>query len=103
MDINSDASVKRLKGESRPVQSLNDRARVLAHIREIDAVCAFEEDTPYDLIKLVEPDVLIKGGDYKVEDIAGHDVVLSGGGRVVIIPLLDGFSTTATIAKITNK
>ncbi len=101
--VNSDASVKRLKGESRPVQSLEDRARVLAHLREIDAVCMFEEDTPYDLIEKLQPDILIKGGDYKVEDIAGHDVVLAKGGRVVTIPLLEGFSTTATIAKIANK
>ncbi len=100
--VNSDASVKRLKGESRPVQSLIDRARVLAHLREIDAVCMFEEDTPYDLIEKIQPDILIKGGDYKVEDIAGHDIVLAKGGRVVTIPLLEGFSTTSTINKITK-
>lgn len=101
--VNSDASVKRLKGETRPVQSLEDRARVLAHIREIDAVCMFEEDTPYDLIQKLQPDILIKGGDYKPEDIAGYDIVRARGGRVVTIPLLEGFSTTATIAKIANK
>ncbi|MFV0321497.1 MAG: bifunctional D-glycero-beta-D-manno-heptose-7-phosphate kinase/D-glycero-beta-D-manno-heptose 1-phosphate adenylyltransferase HldE [Alphaproteobacteria bacterium] len=101
--VNSDASVKRLKGPSRPVQNLEDRARVLAHLREVDAVCAFEQDTPYDLVKLLQPDVLIKGGDYKVEEIAGHDIVLGNGGRVVLIPLLEGFSTTATIAKIAEK
>ncbi|MFV0431846.1 MAG: D-glycero-beta-D-manno-heptose-7-phosphate kinase [Alphaproteobacteria bacterium] len=101
--LNSDASVKRLKGESRPVQSLKDRARVLAHLREVNAVCVFEEDTPYNLIKEIQPDVLMKGGDYKVEEIAGHDIVLNNGGHVILIPLLEGFSTTNTIAKITGK
>ncbi len=101
--VNSDVSVRRLKGDSRPVQSLEDRARVLAHIREIDAVCMFEEETPYDLIQKIQPDILIKGGDYNIKDIVGHDIVLAKGGRVITIPLLEGFSTTTTIAKITDK
>ena len=95
--LNADTSVKRLKGESRPVNKQESRALVLASLVMIDAVVIFEEDTPLELIKSILPDVLVKGGDYTVEQIAGAKEVLDNGGRVIINPVLDGFSTTGII------
>lgn len=100
--LNSDASVKRLKGESRPVNDEDSRATVLASLLMVDAVVMFEEDTPLNLIKSIMPDVLVKGGDYKVEDIAGSKEVIEAGGRVAINPILEGFSTTGIIRKLNN-
>ena len=100
--LNSDASVKRLKGESRPVNDEDSRATVLASLLMVDAVVMFEEDTPLNLIKAIMPDVLVKGGDYKVEYIAGSKEVIEAGGRVVINPILEGFSTTGIIRKLNN-
>lgn len=98
--LNTDASVKRLKGPSRPVNDEKSRAVVLAALQFVDAVVFFEEDTPYNLIKLVQPDVLVKGNDYKVEDIVGYDVVTNKGGEVVTVELVEGFSTTNIISKL---
>lgn len=99
--VNSDASVRRLnKGPERPVRSEADRAYVLAALECVDAVVVFDEDTPAALVAALEPDVLVKGGDYRPEDVAGGDTVRARGGRVVIIPLTAGHSTTATIAKL---
>ncbi len=95
--LNADASVKRLKGESRPVNNQESRALVLASLIMVDAVVLFEEDTPLELIKSIMPDVLVKGGDYTVEQIAGAKEVIANGGRVVINPILNGFSTTGII------
>ncbi len=95
--LNSDASVKRLKGESRPVSNEESRALILASLMMIDAVVVFEEDTPLELIQSIMPDVLVKGGDYTIEQIAGAKEVISNGGRVVINPVIEGFSTTAII------
>lgn len=95
--LNADASVKRLKGESRPVNNQQSRALVLASLVMVDAVVLFEEDTPLELIKSMMPDVLVKGGDYTVEQIAGAKEVIANGGRVVINPILNGFSTTGII------
>ena len=95
--LNADNSVKKLKGESRPVNSQDSRAVVLAAILFVDLVIIFEEETPIDLIKVILPDVLIKGGDYKVEEVAGSKEVIANGGRVVINPMLPGFSTTGII------
>jgi D-beta-D-heptose 7-phosphate kinase/D-beta-D-heptose 1-phosphate adenosyltransferase len=95
--LNADASVKRLKGESRPVNNQESRALVLASLMMVDAVVLFEEDTPLELIKSIMPDVLVKGGDYTVEQIAGAKEVIANGGRVVINPILSGFSTTGII------
>jgi len=92
--LNSDASVKRLKGEGRPVQDETSRALVLASLRFVDAVILFDEDTPKELIEFVEPDVLVKGGDYTEETIVGADFVKARGGEVVTIPLVEGYSTT---------
>ena len=101
--INADSSVKKLKGEPRPINNQQSRAKVLASLVITDAVIIFEEDTPLELIKTILPDVIVKGGDYKVEDIAGAKEVIANGGRVVINPLLNGFSTTAIIAKMKTK
>lgn len=100
LGLNSNSSVKKLKGESRPVNDENARAFVLAGLAAIDAVIIFEEDTPYDLIKFIQPHVLVKGGDYKPEQIAGHDLVEASGGKVVIIPFVEGFSTSGVIRKM---
>jgi D-glycero-beta-D-manno-heptose 1-phosphate adenylyltransferase len=100
--INSDASTRRLKGPERPVNDQDARATVLASLLMVDAVVLFEEDTPLELIKLVEPDVLVKGGDYTLEQIVGAEEVMAAGGRVVINPILPGFSTTGLIEKITK-
>ncbi|MBR5603409.1 MAG: D-glycero-beta-D-manno-heptose 1-phosphate adenylyltransferase [Bacteroidales bacterium] len=98
--LNTDASVKRIKGPSRPVNDEKARAVVLAALEFVDAVIFFEEDTPYNLIKNVQPDVLVKGKDYKAEDIVGYDIVVGKGGRVETIELVEGFSTTNTIEKM---
>lgn len=100
--VNSDASTKRLKGESRPVNDQDARALLLASLLIVDAVVIFEEDTPLELIKELLPDVMVKGGDYTVEQIAGSKEVIAHGGRVVINPIVEGFSTTGIIEKITK-
>lgn len=98
--LNSDASVKRLKGETRPIHSEEDRLFQLASLLVVDAVCLFEEDTPARLIELVKPDVLAKGGDYQKENIVGADFVENNGGRIAIIPFVEGHSTTGIIGKL---
>ena len=95
--INSDASVKRLKGETRPVNNQESRALALASLLVTDTVAIFDEDTPFELIKAIMPDVLVKGGDYSIEQIVGAKEVIAGGGRVVIAPILEGFSTSRII------
>jgi len=100
--LNSDASAKRLKGEGRPVMNEQSRALMLASLIMVDAVVIFEEDTPLELIELVQPDVLVKGGDYTLDQIVGAKEVLAWGGRVVINPIVAGFSTTGLIGKIQN-
>lgn len=99
--LNTDASVKRLKGDSRPIQSEAARAAVLAALQMVDAVVLFGEDTPYDLICALRPDVLVKGADYTVETVVGADVVMAAGGKVVLAQLEPGQSTTNTIRKMT--
>jgi D-beta-D-heptose 7-phosphate kinase/D-beta-D-heptose 1-phosphate adenosyltransferase len=97
--INSDASVKRLKGNARPVNNVYSRAKVLSSLIQVDAVVIFNEDTPLDLIKHINPQVLVKGGDYSVQEIVGFDFITRNGGNVITIPTLDGFSTTSIIEK----
>ena len=101
--LNTDDSVRRLKGPSRPVNDEKARAVVLAALEFVDAVTFFEEDTPYNLIKCVQPDVLVKGKDYKAEDIVGYDIVTAKGGKVETIELVEGFSTTKTIESLQSK
>src|ERR1700733_5076530 len=99
--LNSDASVKKLaKGSSRPLQDQDSRALIMASLEPVAAICIFDEDTPADLIRLVQPDVLVKGGDWKPEQIAGYDTVKANGGEVTIIEFIPGFSTTAIEKKI---
>ena len=98
--INSDESVKRLKGLERPVNMLEDRAYVLSALKSVDYVIPFEEDTPLDLINLIMPDILVKGGDYTIDRIVGAQEVLAHGGRVEIIPFVPGKSTSAIIDTI---
>ncbi|MGG9964551.1 D-glycero-beta-D-manno-heptose 1-phosphate adenylyltransferase [Ferruginibacter sp. SUN106] len=98
--VNADASVKRLKGESRPVNNENSRALLLASLVMTDAVVIFEEDTPYNLITAILPDVLVKGGDYTIETIVGAKEVIANGGEVIIAPILEGFSTTGIIERM---
>lgn len=98
--LNADASVKRLKGENRPVNNQEARALILASLVMVDAVVIFEEDTPLELIKSLLPDVIVKGGDYTVEQVAGGREVMANGGRVVINPILEGHSTTSMIEKM---
>lgn len=98
--VNSDDSVRRLKGPTRPVRSVEERGYVLAALAMVDAVAVFEQDTPLELIRLLRPDVLVKGGDYDASTIVGADDVRSWGGRVVIVPLTPGHSTTATIERL---
>ncbi len=92
--VNTDASVRRLKGDKRPVQDETSRALVLASLRFVEGVVLFDEDTPYNLIDLVKPDVLVKGGDYSEDTIVGADIVKAHGGEVVTVPLTEGYSTT---------
>ncbi len=98
--VNTDASVKRLKGESRPVNNQQSRTLLLASLLMTDAVVLFDEDTPHNLITSILPDVLVKGGDYTIEQIVGAKEVLANGGEVKIVPILEGFSTTAIIERM---
>jgi len=95
--LNSDASVKRLKGSGRPVQDERARSEVLAALEAVDLVVIFEEDTPINLIKEIKPSVLIKGGDYRREQVVGHEIVEASGGQVLLIDVLPGFSTTSLV------
>lgn len=97
--VNADDSVTKLKGVNRPVNDQQSRALILASLIMVDAVIIFEEDTPLELIKEIKPDVLVKGGDYPIEQIAGAKEVIAAGGRVVLNPILEGFSTTSVINK----
>lgn len=98
--VNSDASVRRLKGSKRPIQLEDERALIVASFSFVDFVVIFEDDTPFRLIEKIEPGVLVKGGDYKLDEIVGSDIVIEKGGQVLMIPFLTGFNTTKTIEKI---
>lgn len=100
LGLNTDASIKRLKGESRPLQDEMARARIMASLLFVDAVLLFEQDTPYELIKMVQPDILVKGDDYTPDTIIGADIVKAKGGSIKTIPLVKGYSTTKIVEKI---
>lgn len=100
--VNTDASVKRLKGKDRPVNNGESRSRMLASLAFVDAVTFFSEDTPENLISMVIPDILVKGNDYALSNIVGADIVLNHGGKVETIDLVEGWSTTTLIKKIQN-
>lgn len=101
--LNSDDSVRRLKGPGRPVNTQDARALVLAALESVDYVVFFEEDTPYNIITQVKPDILVKGGDYKIDNIVGGDFVRARGGQVLTIPFVDGFSTSNILEQIKEK
>ncbi len=98
--INTDASVKKLKGAERPITHENDRAFQIASLLFVDAICLFDEDTPKELIEIIKPDVLTKGGDYTIDKIVGADFVLNNGGKVEVISFVEGYSTTSIIDRI---
>jgi len=98
--LNTDDSVRRLKGDGRPLQDEKTRAMILASLRFVETVCLFDEDTPLDLIDAIKPDVLVKGGDYSEEQIVGADIVKANGGLVVTIPLTPGHSTSGLIDRV---
>lgn len=98
--VNSDSSVKAIKGLDRPINNQDDRAEMLASLGFVDSVLIFDEETPLKVIELLMPDILVKGGDWKIEDIVGSDVVSASGGEVRSIPFVEGFSTTGIIKKI---
>ena len=98
--VNSDASVRKLKGVTRPVQDELSRAHLLASMFFVDAVVIFDEDTPYVLIKTLQPDVLVKGSDYTIDKIVGADIVIARGGKVETMDFIDGYSTSSIINKI---
>jgi D-beta-D-heptose 7-phosphate kinase/D-beta-D-heptose 1-phosphate adenosyltransferase len=97
--LNGDASVKRLKGEGRPVQNERARSEVLAALEAVDLVVIFEEDTPLNLITQIRPSVLVKGGDYAREQVIGHEIVAANGGEIVLVDILEGFSTTSLVRR----
>lgn len=98
--LNSDDSVRRLKGPSRPINNAKDRAYLLAAFAFVDAIVIFDEDTPFELISIIKPSILVKGGDYTKETIVGADLVENSGGKVVVLPFLPGYSSTNIIEKI---
>lgn len=100
--LNSDESVRKLKGDHRPFNNENARAMVLASLIFTGAVVIFNEETPYEMIKMIQPDILVKGSEYQIEEIAGHDIVLSNGGKVITIEMTPGYSTTSLIEKISQ-
>ena len=101
--LNSDSSVKELKGEDRPINSFEDRATLLSAIESVDSVIMFEEQTPENLIKNIVPDILVKGGDYNIEDIVGYQTVIQNGGQVKTLSFYDGYSSTNYINKIKKR
>jgi len=98
--LNSDQSIKKLKGNNRPIIDEKSRSILLASFQFVDAIVLFSEVTPTKLIEIIMPDVLVKGGDYKIEEIAGYKTILQNGGKVITVPLVDGFSTSNIIHKI---
>jgi D-beta-D-heptose 7-phosphate kinase/D-beta-D-heptose 1-phosphate adenosyltransferase len=103
LGLNSDRSVRVLKGEGRPINPVEDRAFVLAALESVSAVVVFEEDTPLELISALLPDVLVKGGDYSIDGIVGADQVRAAGGEVIVAPLIPGRSTTAMLSRARQK
>ena len=100
--LNSDSSIQKLKGKNRPIIQQQSRAILLASFSFVDAVILFSEETPINLISTLLPDVLAKGGDYEIETIVGHEIIQKNGGKVVLVPFIDGFSSTTIIEKIRN-
>ena len=100
--LNSDQSIQALKGENRPIENEDSRAILLASLSFVDAIVLFSEETPLNLISTLMPDVLAKGGDYEIETIVGHKIVQNNGGEVILVPFIEGYSSTNIIDKIKN-
>lgn len=100
LGLNTDTSVKKLKGENRPINNQDARSKILASLFFVDAIVLFNEETPYNLIQAIKPDILVKGNDYKIEDIVGYDIVINNGGKVQTIELTEGYSSTNLINKL---
>jgi rfaE bifunctional protein nucleotidyltransferase chain/domain len=98
--LNSDSSVRQIKGALRPIVKQEDRAMVLAGLSSVDYICFFNEETPYNIINSLQPDILVKGGDYELDEIVGRDIVENSGGKVITIPITKGMSTSNIIKKI---
>ncbi len=98
--LNSDESVRKLKGEGRPINKLEDRAFIIANLKAVDFVVSFDKDTPFEIISAIIPDVLVKGGDWSIENIVGRDVVEANGGKVYSLPYVENYSTTNIINKM---
>jgi rfaE bifunctional protein nucleotidyltransferase chain/domain len=98
--VNTDSSVSRIKGPQRPLQDQESRSVILASLKFVDAVVLFDEDTPYELIRQIQPDILVKGADYKPEEIVGYDIVMAKGGKVITLDFLPGYSTSGIEKKI---
>jgi D-glycero-beta-D-manno-heptose 1-phosphate adenylyltransferase len=103
LGLNTDRSISSIKGPNRPLQDEMSRARVMASLLFVDAVVLFDSETPLELIKAVKPDILVKGDDYSIEQIVGHEVVQQAGGEVKTVPLVTGYSTTNIVKKIENQ
>ena len=101
--VNSDSSVKTIKGDKRPIVSQSERAEVVAALEMVDYVTMFDEDTPYNVIKKLQPDVLIKGGDWTIDRIVGRDIVEARGGKVIAIPFIKGASTTGIVERVLER
>src|SRR3990170_2861080 len=101
--VNSDLSVKSIKGDKRPIVSQSERAEVVAALEMVDYVTMFDEDTPYNRIKKLQPDVLIKGGDWAIDKIVGRDIVEARGGKVIAIPFIEGASTTGIVERVLER
>ena len=101
--VNSDSSVKRIKGERRPIVPEDDRAFVVSNLKSVDYVCLFGDDTPYEVIRILQPDLLVKGADWKIENVVGKDIVEARGGKVVTIDYMEGRSTTNIINRILSE
>lgn len=100
--LNSDNSVRRLKGENRPINKLEDRAFVVSNLKAVDFVVSFEEDTPFEIISAIVPDVLVKGGDWNIDNIVGKDIVEANGGKVYSLPYVENYSTSSIVNKMKN-
>lgn len=98
--LNTDSSVRKIKGDSRPVQDETSRSLILAAMSFVDYVVLFDEETPYELIKLLVPDILVKGADYKIEEIVGADIVSAGGGKIVTIEFVKGYSSSSILGRL---
>lgn len=98
--VNTDGSVSRIKGPQRPLQDQESRSVILASLKFVDAVVLFDEDTPYELIRQIQPDILVKGADYKPEEIVGYDIVMAKGGKVITLDFLPGYSTSGIEKRI---